>query len=178
VREEPFTLPQERVVIAEIIRPRGNRGEVVVLSQTDVPGRLESLQSIQARLSDGSDVLLEVEEAWQRKGDWVLKFRGVDSINEADRLRRGELWVPAEERAALPDGEFFRSDLIGCIVVNRATGETVGRVEGWHEYGGPGLLEVDVNGKEVLIPFVPELCEVDLPGRAIRVEVPEGLLTL
>ncbi len=43
-------------MIAEILRPRGNRGELLAISQTDVPGRIESLKSGTVRLADGSDV--------------------------------------------------------------------------------------------------------------------------
>ena len=44
------------MVIAEIIRPHGNRGEVVVRAQSDVPGRLENLKDATARLSEVSAV--------------------------------------------------------------------------------------------------------------------------
>jgi ribosomal 30S subunit maturation factor RimM len=63
--------------------------------------------------------------------------------------------------------------------VDAATGWELGRVESWQACGGPPLLETKVNGREVLIPFVAEICrEVDLTARTIRVELPEGLLDL
>ncbi len=165
--------------MAEVLRPRGNRGEVVVRSQTDVPGRLQELKRAQAKLADGADVLVEIAEAWVHDGDWVWKFAGVDSIGEAERFRGAEIWVPVEERGTLPEGEFFESDLIGCSVVDAATGADVGSVEGWQACGGPPLMQVTVNGREVLIPFVPAICrEVDLAARTIRVELPQGLLDL
>ena len=167
------------MVIAEVLRPRGNRGEVLVRSQTDVPGRLEELKRAQARLADGSDVTVEIAEAWVHDGAWVLRFTGVDSIAEAERFRGADVWIAAEERGQLPAGEFFESDLIGCVLVDTATGLELGRVEGWQACGGPPLLEASVDGREVLIPFVPAICrEVDLAGRTIRVELPAGLLDL
>jgi len=168
-----------RVVVAEILRPRGNRGEVVVKSLTDVPGRLEGLKRAQAKLADGADVPVEITEAWAHGGDWILKFRGVDSIGEAERFRRADLWVPAEERGQLAPGEFFEWDLIGCVLVNAATGAELGIVEGWQACGGPPLMQVAVNGREVLVPFAPAICrEVDLARRRICVELPDGLLDL
>ena len=171
-------MDRERVVIAELLRPRGNRGEVLARSETDVPGRLERLARANARLRDGSDVVVEINEAWQHKGDWVLKFAGIDSIDSADRFRGADLWVAPSERAALPEGEFYRSDLIDCTVIDKATGDSLGTVSGWQQYGGPPLMEVGVKGREVLIPFVAALCEVDLAARSIRMDIPEGLLEL
>jgi 16S rRNA processing protein RimM len=168
-----------RVVIADILRARGIRGEVLAKSQTDVPGRLKSLKRVQVRLTDGGDLPLELESAWEHKGDWVLKFRGFDSVDAAERLRGAELWVPREERGRLAEGEYFQSDLLGCQVVEKGTGEALGVVEGWQQYGGPPLLEVKREDGEILIPFVSAICQdIDLVSRVIRVELPEGLLDL
>lgn len=170
----------ERVVIAEIIRPRGNRGEVLARSQTDVPGRLENLKEAWVRLADGLDEAVTLRTAWQHKEDWVLSFAGVDSINAAERFKGADLWVPLSQRGTLNDGEWFRTDLIGCSLVDVVSGRQLGAVEGWQQYGGgPPLIESTVDGREVLVPFVPEICrQVDLDARVIRVNVPEGLLDL
>jgi 16S rRNA processing protein RimM len=165
-------------VVAEIARPRGNRGELVAMAQTDVPGRMENLKRAHARLRDGSDVAVEIEEAWPHKGDWILKFAGVDSIAAAEHFRGADLWIPESERGALPEGDFFESDLIGCSVIDNGTGRALGQVEGFEYYGGPPLIALTVGNRPVLIPFVNSLCRVDLTDRTIRVDVPEGLLDL
>ena len=164
--------------MAEITRPRGNRGELVARSQTDVPGRLERLKRAHALLTDGSDVEVEIEQAWVHKGDWILKFKGVDSIDAAEPFREADLWIPESERGELPEGEFFEADLIGCVVIDRLTGQTLGRVEGFERYGGPPLMELAVAKRKVLVPFVKSLAQVDLGARTIRLDVPEGLLDL
>ena len=169
----------DRVVIADILRVRGIRGEVLAKSQTDVPGRFEGLKGAQIRLADGSDLPVELESAWEHKGDWVLKFRGIDSMDSAERLRGAELWVRPEERGKLAEGEYFQSDLLGCQVVEKGTGRALGIVDGWQQYGGPPLLEVKREGGEILIPFVSAICqEIDLSARLVRVDLPEGLLDL
>jgi 16S rRNA processing protein RimM len=169
----------KRVVIADILRARGIRGEVAARSQTDIPGRFKNLKGAQIRLADGSDLSLELESAWEHKGDWILKFRGIDDMDSAERLRDAELWIPLEERGQLAEGEYFQSDLLGCQVVEKRTGETLGVVEGWQQYGGPPLLEVKRERGELLIPFVSAICQdIDLAARLILVELPEGLLEL
>jgi 16S rRNA processing protein RimM len=169
----------EKVVVAEIVRPRGLRGELVARSQSDVPGRLPRLEKAYAALADGSTVEVRMAGAWQHKDNWVLKFAGVESSEAAERFRGADLWVPYSERASLGEGEFFRSDLIGCSVMNAKSGECVGTVSGWQQHGGGvPLMEVRRAEGEGLVPFVSALAEVDLAARTIRMELPEGLLEL
>jgi len=171
-------MDRERVVIAEILRPRGNRGEVQAISQSDVPGRFESLKDAMVRLADDSDLPVEVEAAWQHKGGWVLKFKGVDSIAAAEQFRSTELWVPFAERAHLPPGDFFQADLIGCQVYESETSKPIGTVTGWQQLGTASLMEVMAGEREILLPFVDSWYEVDLPQKVIRADLPEGLLSL
>lgn len=170
---------EERVVVAEILRERGNIGEVLARSVSDVPGRVESLRKAQLRLPDGTDRAVTVESAWLHGENWVLKFAGVDSIDAARRLRGGDLSIPRQERGALPEGQYFQSDLLGCKILDEKDGRVLGVVEGFEQYGGPLLLQVNADGREVLIPFVPAICvSVTLSDRAISVDLPEGLLDL
>jgi 16S rRNA processing protein RimM len=172
-------LERERIVVAEILRSRGNRGELLARSQTDIPGRLETLKRAQVHLSDGSDISVDIEEAWPHGEHWVLKFVGCDSITDAERFKGSDLWVSREDRGSLPAGEIFRSDLIGCEVRDLGTDHAIGTVEGFEQYGGPPLLAVSAGGREVLIPFVPEICQrVDLERKTIAVTLPDGLLDL
>jgi 16S rRNA processing protein RimM len=175
----PVPAIDERVVVAEILRERGRVGEVVARSVSDIPGRIESLREAQLRLPDGTDEAVTVESAWLHGENWVLKFAGVDSIDAAKRLRGSDLWIGREERGALPEGQYFQSDLVGCQVVDGKDGRVLGVVEGFEQYGGPLLLDVKCGDREVLIPFVPAICvAVNLGDRSISVDLPEGLLDL
>ena len=167
-------------MLAELVRPRGNKGELLAISQTDVPGRLENLGKAWVSLPNGTIREVELEQVWQHQQNWVLKFAGVDSISEAEAFSGLDLWVPSSERAELPAGEYFRSDLLGFSIILASTGEPLGKVTGFEQYGGPMLLAVQANeGKEVLIPFVEAIClKVDLDGQSILVDPPEGLLNL
>jgi 16S rRNA processing protein RimM len=172
-------LDPNRIVVAEILRSRGNRGEVLAVSQTDVPGRLEALKRASVQLADGSDVTVEIQEAWPHGDHWVLKFAGCDSIADAQRFRGADLWVSRDERGQLGEGQYFRSDLMGCAVYDSATAEEIGKVIGFEQYGGPLLLSVAAGNREVLIPFVPEICaKVDPERKTIGVTLPDGLLEL
>jgi 16S rRNA processing protein RimM len=115
----------------------------------------------------------EVEETWFHNGVLIFKFRGVDSISDAERLSGAEVRVPLAERTPLEPDEYFESDLIGCAVVDRRTGQRLGQVTAWVDSGGPGLLEVD---GDWLIPFARSICvEIDPGAKRVAVELPEGL---
>ena len=171
------------VVIARVVGPRGNRGELQVIPLTGGPARFQEAGEIYLRMSapgGRSYHRLAVEDAWQRKARVVLKLRGVDSISEAERWRGADVCVPLASRPPLPDGEYYQSDLIGCEVRDRHTGRLLGKVVDWQEFGGPPLVRVeDAEGGELLIPFAGSICtEIDPSRRRILVDLPEGLKDL
>jgi 16S rRNA processing protein RimM len=161
------------IAVALLGKTRGNRGEITALALSPKPERFEGLAEV---FLFGNGERIEVEETWFHQGTLVFKFRGVDTISDAERLYGVEVRVPIEQRIPLEPGEFFQSDLIGCEVVDRRSGQSLGSVSAWQEGGGSGLLVVD-NG--LLIPFVRAICvEIDPAARRIAVELPEGLKDL
>jgi 16S rRNA processing protein RimM len=167
--EEALTDESQWIAIGVITRPRGIRGEVSVIPLTSRPERFSDLHRV-FLFGDGAP--FEVESVWEHSGRWIFKFRGVDSITDAERLRAAEIRVPAGERAPVDEGEFFHSDLEGCEVVD-ASGRSLGQVAGFVEAGGSGLLELTSG---LLIPFARAICrEIDTVARRIVVDLPEGL---
>ncbi len=172
----------EWTVLARLERSRGNCGEMLASCFTSGPDRFDGLSVVlngSAGPVDGGRRFV-VENAWSHQGRLVLKLEGVDSISAAEALRGLDVCVPFEERAPLAEGEVYLSDLVGCEIVDNATGLAVGRVEGWQETAGPVLLEArDAHGREILVPFVKQICvSVDTAARVIRADLPEGLLEL
>lgn len=168
------------VTLALLTSSRGIRGEIQAVPFSDKAERFQSLKEVSlfgAESMDAEPLRLEVESVWEHRGRAIFKFRGIDSISDAERLRGKEVRIPLEERPPLPQGEYYQSDLVGCEVVERASGVLVGQVKGWQDCGGPALLEIaGVDGKEILVPFAGSICvEIDTAARRIRVDLPEGL---
>ena len=164
------------VAVALLGKTRGNCGEVSALALSSKPERYRALQSVYLWSSSGISKPAEVESAWFHERALVLKFRGVDSISDAEKLAGAEVLIPASKRAALEPEEYFQSDLIGCEVLERATGEALGRVTGWEDSGGNGLLVLESG---LLIPFARAICrEIDPAAKRILVDLPEGLKDL
>ena len=152
------------------MRPRGNKGELAAIPLSDNPERVRRV------FVNGREYA--VQNVWRHGDRVVFKFEGVDSISAAETLSGADVAIPREDRAVLPDGEYYQTDLVGFSVVTMQ-GKLVGTVEGWQEHGGPPLLVVSAHGKEVLIPFAKSICvEIDVPGRRIVVDLPEGLVDL
>jgi len=123
----------------------------------------------------------EIESVLPHKQRFIVKLRGVDSIGQAEALRGARLCVPIAERPPAPDGEYYTADLLGCEVIERATGRRLGVVADWLETGGAPLLEVTAReGVEpLLVPFARSICVEIAPDQGrIVVELPEGLENL
>lgn len=161
------------VTVALLGKTRGNRGEITALALSSKPERYQSLGEVYLF---GAGDRYEVESAWFHDSTLVLKFRGVDTISDAEKLVGAEVRVPASQRVALEPGEFFESDLVGCDVVERATGASLGRVAKLDDAGGSGLLIVESG---LMIPFARSICiDIDPAARRITVELPAGLKDL
>ena len=159
----------EWVTVALLGRTRGNRGEITAYSLSSKPERFESLREVWLF---GTGEKHEVASTWFHDTTLIFKFRGVDTISDAEKLSGCEVRVPVSERVALEPGEFFESDIVGCEVVDRRTGKSFGRVSAWQDGGGAGVLAVG----DLLIPFARSICvEIDPAARRIAVELPEGL---
>ncbi len=170
------------ITLARLVRPRGNRGELIAEPMSNRRERFAALGNVTvfpAGRPEGESQAHVVESSWWHGERLVLKFRGIDSITGAEALRGAAVCVPASERANLPDGEYYLDDLIGLQVVDRRTGAELGRVTGWQESGGPPLMVVGGPEGEFLIPFAASICvAIEPEARRIEVDLPEGLREL
>jgi 16S rRNA processing protein RimM len=123
------------------------------------------------------DAPYELESVWYHRDQPIFKFKGVDTIGQAETLAGQEVFIPESERGPLDEGEYYLSDLIGCRLLDDSSGREIGIVTGWQETAGPVLLEVD-DGR-VLVPFARSILKtVDCARREIRAALPDGLESL
>lgn len=171
--------PIEDVVIARIVKARGIRGEVACDVETDFPERFGQLERVTVWMPNDSRLSLAVEAHWFHKGRVILKFAGYDTMTAAEQLVGGRLVISEADALELEEDEFYQYDLIGATVVTR-DGHMIGRVVRLLETGSAVLLVVEGDDqREVLIPFVDEICtEVDVDARRIIINPPDGLLEL
>jgi 16S rRNA processing protein RimM len=170
----------DAILIGVVARTHGNRGEVIVNSETDFPEeRFYAGAQLMTRAKDGSFGTLEVASMRMHQSRPVILFKGIASMNEAELLAGTELRIAEDEGDAelLEEGEFFHRDLIGCAVVTEG-GDVVGEVAAVEGDRGNTRLVVRSQRNELLIPLADEICTVDVANKRIIVRPPEGLLEL
>ena len=177
------------VTVARVTKTQGRRGEVAATLLTDFPELFASrkrLYALDARAQHRELELrdarqerreLELEAHWLHKGQVVLKFKGIDSIDDAEALIGSEIQVQRSERAGLEGDTVYVSDLIGCTVYD--SGRQIGRIEDVQFGAGEAPLLVIKGAKEYLVPFAGEYLEkVLLEQKRVEMKLPEGMLDL
>jgi len=194
--------PQRWVALAHILRPRGNKGEVAAELLTDFPQRLTGLR--EAFVGDGRQTAprpVQIKACWlsqNHPGQAVFHFEGCTSINDAEKFRGQDVFLPIEQRVSLPAGQYFVSDLIGCSVFEAgregspvasspcsmsSAPALLGSVTDVQSTGegvsGTPLLVVSTRKGELLIPLAEDICtNINPAARRIDVVLPEGLREL
>lgn len=167
---------EDLVAIANIVRTRGLKGEVVADILTDFPERFEGLTNVIGVMPDKSRRDLAIEKHWFQSGRVIVKFAGVNSIEDGEKLRGVEICVAETDAVELETDEFFDWQLEGCTV-ETVDGTPIGIVKELFRTGGTELLVVKGEVKEHLIPFATTICvEVDIENKLIKIDPPEGLL--
>jgi 16S rRNA processing protein RimM len=119
--------PLAWVVLAQLLRPQGRKGELLAELLTDFPERFDSHPRVYLAPANFTGEPAAAREAavvsfWlptgKNQGRVVLHFAGIDSINAAETLAGLEVLVPADERLPLDDESAYISELVGCVVYN------------------------------------------------------------
>ena len=162
-------------MIAEILRPHGRRGEVVLRPCTDHLATLTGARHV--FLGPLSDSPVRVLGVRMHKGAPLLKLDGIDDMNKAETLRGVAVCLPLGDLTPLQEGEYFLHDLVGLILLDH-NGTRIGEVDRILETGGPPVLAGDrEDGKPFLVPFASgTIQDVDLKaGTILLVDLP-GLI--
>jgi 16S rRNA processing protein RimM len=171
-------LASDLVLVGRIARTHGIRGDVLVNPETDFPDeRFVEGRVLQLEMPGRSEAVT-IESVRFHQGRPLVGFAGVDTMEAAEALIGAELKVPEAEIPPLPDGTYYRHDLVGCEVTD-TTGQAIGRVT---SVDGPmerSRLVIAGPRGEVMVPMVGGICvRVDPAAKVIVVDPPAGLLDL
>ena len=168
-------MSEDLLLVGRIARAHGIRGHVIVNPETDF---MEERFRIGGVLKVGPAERTrnyEILEVRFQQGRPIVRFAGIETMNDAEALAGADLWLGEREMAPLPAGTFYRHDLVGCEVRD-AHGSLLGRVTGVEGTMDRSYLVVD---GDAMIPLVAGIClAVDIAGRQVTVDPPAGLMNL
>ena len=159
-----------------ITSTHGVHGEVKVFPTTDDVRRFKRLKEV--ILDTGKErITLEVEGTKFFKQFVILKFKGIDNINDVERYRQKSLYVTRENAVRLKKDEYFIADLMGLRVHNE-DGSEIGVLREVIETGANDVYVIDLDdGRELLLPAIKEcVLNVDVEAGFIQIHIMPGLL--
>ena len=167
---------EELLQVGVITSTHGVRGEVKVFPTTDDPERFKTLKHV--LLDTGREKKpLEIQGVKFFKQFVILKFKGIDNINDIERYKRCPLLVERKDAVALEEDEYFIADMIGIQVVTEDD-EPFGTLKDVMETGANDVYVIDTEEHgEVLVPAIREcILDVDIENQKMKIHLMDGLI--
>ncbi len=165
----------EYLSIGQIINIHGFKGEVKVYPLTDDVSRFRKLKEI---FVEENDQLIKyvVEEIKFQSNVLIMKLKGIDTEEAANKLRKCYIKVDRKSAVKLPKDTYFICDLIDLEVYDEE-GLLLGKIKDVLQTGSNDVYVVQTEGKDILIPALKEVVrEIDIRNRKLVVSLPEGLI--
>ena len=167
---------EDLLKVGVITTTHGVRGEVKVYPTTDEPERFLDLEYV--LLDTGKELRrLDIKNVRFFKNLVILKFDGIDNINDIEKYKGRDLWIPREEAQELDEDEYYIADLLGMKVLLE-DGSEFGTLKNVMETGANDVYIVDsVEHGEVLLPAIKEcILDADIETNTMTVHLMKGLL--
>lgn len=166
---------EDMLQVGVITQTHGIRGEVKVFPTTDDAARFKKLKKV--TLDNGKERReLEIASVKFFKNLVILKFKGIDNINDVEKYKKAPLYVTREDAVPLGENEYFIADLIGLKVISDE-GEALGILDDVLQTGANDVYVVKRdNGEEILVPAIKDCVKnVDIEGKEITLHLLPGL---
>ena len=162
--------------VGVISSTHGIGGEVKVFPTTDDNKRFKKLK--QVYLDTGKEYLeLEVERVRFFKNMVIVKFKGINNINDIEKYKGKDLLVTREQAVPLEENEYFIYDIIDALVVDEE-GKEIGVLKEVLATGANDVYVVEMpNKKEILLPVIDEcILDIDIENKKVTAHIMAGLL--
>jgi 16S rRNA processing protein RimM len=169
---------EDMLKVGVITTTHGVHGEVKVFPTTDDPKRFKKLKNV--ILDTGSNKIdMEVENARFFKNMVILKFKGIDDINDVQKYTKKDLYVTRENAVELSENEYFIADLIGLRAVSDE-GEDLGELADVLSTGANDVYVIKKEGQaDLLVPAIKDcVLDVDIEGGKVTLHLLPGLREL
>ena len=166
---------EDLLKVGVITSTHGIRGEVKVFPTTDDAKRFKKLKNV--ILDNGKEKIdMEIASVKFFKNMVILKFKGIDDINDVEKYKKAELYVTRENAVPLKKDEYFIADLIG-IEVTSDEGEALGVIDDVLQTGANDVYVIKKAGcQDLLVPAIKAcIKEVDIENQKMIVHLLAGL---
>ncbi len=162
--------------IGQIVNTFGIKGQVKIVPFTDDITRFDELKEIYVEKKNELK-LFQIEQVNYKKNMVILKLKGIETVEEAEKLRNCYLKIDRKDAKKLPKDTYFIVDLLGLDVYTDE-GKLLGKVDDIYNAGSSDIYVVkDELGKQILLPAIKDvLKEVDLENKKIIVHLIKGLV--
>lgn len=167
---------EDMLQVGVITQTHGVRGEVKVFPTTDDVNRFKKLK--QVILDTGKETMpLEIQSVKFFKQFVILKFKGIDNINDIEKYKRCSLYVTREHAVPLEEDEYFIVDMIGMEVCTE-DGNIFGTLKDVIETGANDVYVIEsAEHGEVLVPAIKEcIRSVDIEKGQMMIHLMDGLI--
>jgi 16S rRNA processing protein RimM len=162
----------EYLQVGKVSNVHGLGGDLKVIPLTDDIKRFGELEGVYIGMDKD---YFEIEKVSYQKGQAIIKFKGIDSLSEAEEKINTFLWVKVEE-AKRPEGAYFLFEIIGLDVYT-VDGDFIGKVRDVLQPGANDVYVVKDGEKEHLIPGIKEVIkEIDLDEKKMTIDPIEGMI--
>lgn len=162
--------------IGQIVNTFGIKGQVKIVPFTDDITRFDELKEIYIEKKNELK-LFQIEQVNYKKNMVILKLKGIETVEEAEKLRNCYLKIDRKNAKKLPKDTYFIVDLLGLDVYTDE-GKLLGKVDDIYNAGSSDIYVIkDELGKQILLPAIKDvLKEVDLENQKIIVHLIKGLV--
>jgi 16S rRNA processing protein RimM len=164
----------EYLIVGEIIRPHGVRGDVAMKSLTAYPERLGDIETLYV----GEDFTpYQVKRIRPHQAGMIILFQGLSDRDQAEELRGEMVRIHMDDAVPLEDGEYYLFQIEGIRVVTDE-GQELGHLTDYIETGANDVYIITTpEGSEVLIPAIPDVIrQVDLEAHVMTIRLLDGLI--
>ena len=168
---------EERLKIGQIVNTTGLKGFVKVVAFTDDITRFEDLDEVYL-CNKNHYKKYKIEDIMYVKNMVALKFKNINTIEEAETLRNFYVEIDRKDAIELTENSYFIVDLIGVEVYNIENNELLGKIEDVYQNKSNDVYVVkDELGKQILLPAIKSVIKnVDIEKKRIDVELIKGLI--
>jgi 16S rRNA processing protein RimM len=164
--------------VGKVVKLNGSTGELLFILDTEYIASLKKLESVFIQLH-GNLIPFFIDSFRMKANNQALvKLLDVDSTEDMTSFQGCGVFLPESSRPRKSRGTSNSPDLNGFKVTDISHG-ALGIVVNVLELPMQELLEIDFNGKQILIPLVEEIIKhIDMKGKVITIEAPEGLIEI